>query len=795
MTTKIFILIKGLFIIYALFELSVTSAQSKSYNINGIIKDSISGEALVYANVLIEGTETGSVSNEGGYFVIVGAPRDTLTLIISYIGYTTKRIHVNNSNGSSDQLIVMLKPKPVESGEVVIKGENYKMWKSDDEAARLTISPREISNLPRVGDADIFRALQLLPGIHGINDGAELSVLGGTPDQNLVLLDGMTVYHVNHLFGFFSAFNSDAIKEVSIYKGGYPAKFGGRLSSVIDLNGKTGNVNEFNLDVGLSLLSINGMTQIPFFNKGSILISARRSFSGLLYDDIFNFLSGNDEEPSVQAGRLQGARRETELPVSYFYDLNAKISYQISPKDFASISFYSGDDFLDQTQEGGGPASASGAGNSGGVTEWGNIGTSFKWLRQWDDVFFSSIIFSYSKYKSDNKYESNVPKLNAGDSDNSSIQRTENNQINDFTISLDNEWAIAGFNKLGIGGTISSIKTDYSFVVGDSSIVGLNNNGLSSAFYIQDKLEVLNSLDFTLGMRITYYDLTKKTYWEPRASFNFSFLGNLKLKGAWGKYHQFINQITHEDILQGNRDFWIISDENMKPAFSEHYILGLEYEISDYFFSTEGFYKKFNNLVEFSQRIPLNANNIDYYLANFYTGNGYSKGLEFFVQKRFGALNWWASYTLSKVEYTFPDFDNGNPFPADQDRTHEIKIAGDFTLGNWVFSGSWVFATGKPYTSPISKYYVTLLNGEREAYIHVSDKNEYRLPDYQRLDISAIYNFEFESHKGQVGASIYNLYNYKNVWYRKFDLSSDPIKVIDVSMLGLTPTLFIKMNF
>ncbi len=787
-----------------------------SYDIKGYVKDKKSGEALVYANVVIEKSTYGATTNNRGYFVIVDAPMDSITLVVSYIGYVTEKLEIDNSRGNTNQLFIELSPKPIVSDEVVVVADEYKMWKNAEEVSQITVSPKEIAYLPRLGEVDIFRSLQLLPGISGISDGsAGLYIRGGTPDQNLILLDGMTIYHVDHFFGVFSAFNADAIKDVQVYKGGYPASFGGRLSSVIELTGKTGNVNEFKLSLGANLLSLNGVVEIPLFNKGSILISARRSFADFIesptYNAIYSFLTGDDESATGLGGG-QGPRgfnqfQQTILPSFYFYDLNAKVSYNVTNNDFISLSFYNGGDYLDES-EGTQQVTLFGGGENANrevndITEWGNLGSSFKWGRQWSDRFFSDITISYSNYYSDNdlmrSFNLNVENDSSSFSSNS-FKSIQDNDIYDFTLRMDNVWNIFQSHSVGFGAWASSIETKYNYNINDTlTILDLNSNAVNASIYLQDKWSVFDDLKFTVGFRGTYFDQTNSFYYEPRASFRYDFLDYLRLKGAWGQMHQFINQVTNEDVLEGSRDFWILADEELPPGFSEHYILGLELEMVDYLFSIEGYYKNLENLLEFTQRIQRNprdfGNNTENFLANFFIGTGYAQGIEFLVQKKFGLFNGWIGYTLGEVEYTFPGIDDGDSFPASQDRTHEVNFVGTYTLDKWVFSAAWIFATGQPYTSPESQYFITLLNGETESYIHVSEKNSNRLPDYQRLDLSIAYRFENRTLNGELGLSVFNVYNHKNVWYRKYDLDVSPIVITDVAMLGIIPTLFLKLNF
>lgn len=812
---------KNLF--YCLFLIQIISvsitgqstSSKKSYDIKGYVKDKQTGEALIFANILIENTKIGTTTNNRGHFVVVNAPADSLSLLISYIGYHSQRMKIDNTEGNTKTMLIELLPASFETKEVVVVAEDYKIWKSEEEVSKIKISPASISKLPRVGEADIFRSLQLLPGISSTNDGsAGLYIRGGTPDQNLILLDGMTIYHVDHFFGFFSAFNSEAIKDIQVYKGGYPANYGGRLSSVVDLTGKTGNVNDFKLSLGANLLSANAVAEIPFLDKGSILISGRRSFADFiesdLYNSIYSTISGGESSttstPTPGAGR-GGQQSQSILPSFYFYDLNAKISYQFSESDFVSLSFYNGADYLDESID---PqqvtlksAAAVSTRSTNDLTQWGNIGTSLRWSKQWNPRFYSNALFAFSNYYSDNSLERLFSLNVQTDSlnfSNPSFKSIQENDVSEVSFKLENEWDFHQSHKLGFGLWVSSLRTNYIYNVNDTlSILNRDDRAFYPALYVSDKWTVTEKLKLDFGLRGTYYDLTSNFYIEPRFSFSYSLLDNLRLKGAWGYYYQFVNQVVSEDVLEGNKDFWVLTDDTMQPGFSEHFILGSEYETNNYLFSVEGYYKNLNNLYEFSQRIQRNprdfAGDENNFISDFLIGDGYSTGVEFLIQKKFGNFNGWLSYTLGKVEYEFPDIDDGKACPADQDRRHEIKIVGTYDLGKWNFSANWVYGTGLPYTAPESQYYVTLLNGETVSYIHVSDKNEYRLPDYHRLDVSVAYKFKNRTMNGEFGLSVFNLYNQSNVWYKQYDLDVSPITITDVNMLGITPTFFLKVNF
>ena len=801
--------IKSLILI-VLFSNTIFSLNNN--DIVGTIRDSETGETLIFANIIIDGTNIGASTNKDGFFVIIDAPSEKLTLLVSYMGYQSVKVQYDNSKSNNKKLELELKPISITTDDVVVTSEKYKIWKMADGVSQITLSPKQLMVLPKLGEVDIFRSLQLLPGVSGISDGSSgLYVRGGTPDQNLILLDGMTVYHVDHFFGFFSAFNSDAVKDVQFYKGGFTSKYGGRMSSVVDLTGKTGSINKFKMDVGLSSLSLNGVAEIPVFDKGSILISGRRSYSDIIqtdfYQSIYGFLSGGDDsEPRIN-GRGE-VMEQSLMPSFYFYDLNAKFSYQLTDKDFVSFSFYNGEDNLDESQE---PKSAGGSGATttqrftNDFTNWGNLGGSAKWSRQWSDRIYSNFLVSSTDYFNIRNSERGTT---TSDDENStgfignSFKSLEDNSVKDFTIRLDNEWKLSNEQKLSFGLWFSDISTNFLMTRNDSLTILDRNSGSSQlALYVSDNIELFSPLKIDIGGRITRYEGTESIYFEPRFSAIYSLTDKLKIKGSWGHYYQFINHITNEDVLEGTRDFWMVADDYLKPGFATHYILGAEYQTDDYLFAIEGYYKDLENLVEFNQRIPISKGRESItqpsstVQENFFFGDGYSQGIEFLIQKKAGNFNGWLSYTLGQVEYTFPDFNEGLAFSASHDRRHEVNMVASYKFGNWNLSASWVYATGKAYTAPESQYYLTLLNGESYGYTHVSDKNTNRLPDYHRLDISGTYSFKLKSYSGDVGLSIYNLYDYKNVWYREYDLETTPIVITDITMLGITPTLFMKLYF
>lgn len=781
----------------------------KDFNVSGVVKDKKTGETLPFSNVLIKGTTNGVTTNIDGYFTLFNVPSDTSLLEISYIGYQVKQFRLTPET-DINLIEILLEDFGVQLEEVVVKAtKEEQMLSASTGVSRIGIAPAALAKLPSYGEKDIFRSLQLLPGISGSNESSSgLYVRGGTPDQNLVLFDGFTVYHVDHLFGFFSAFNTNAIKDVQLYKGGFDAKYGGRLSSVVELTGKDGNTEEFNIGGGLSLLSVNGFVESPFADgKGSFLIAGRRSFQSSFYNNIFEAYTESNEaansdvpQPTGRGGRV--ASQEVQ-PNTYFYDLNAKTTYRPNSKDVFSLSFYSGKDNLDNSRN----VDESAFRNRGGttlnftfdqentdLTEWGNWGTSAKWSRRWNNRFYSNANLSYSNYYSE-RDQSDVTTITREDT---TIVRNngsyEQNDLKDVSFKLDNEFKISQNNQLDFGVQTIWNNIDYQFTQNDTTtIIDRNDNGLTSTFYIQDKHTFGGKLILKGGLRTSHYSITNKFYLEPRAALTYLLSDKIKLKAAWGKYHQFANRIVREDIQQGSRDFWLLADDEQVPISSSlHHIAGVSYETSDWLFDVEVYYKTLDGLSEYSTRfVPtgFGRNQTIAYEEFFHTGTGIAKGLEFLVQRKVGKFTGWAGYTLGEVKYDFDSFGD-EPFFANQDVTHELKLVGNYKLGKFTLGATFVYATGKPYTAPTGYYELQLLDGTSNDFFEVSDKNSVRFDDYHRLDLSGTYDFNLGNSKASAGLSLTNIYNRKNTWYNEYEVIEGELLETNVSLLGFTPSLF-----
>lgn len=780
------------------------------YTLTGIVRDKSTGEALPFATVIVKGTTIGATTNADGYFTVQKVPSDTSVLVAQYVGYDKTEIYLTPQTPKKNFIIEVGQSSQNLKAVTVVSYKEDVVLVNKSDVSVIKMTPKKLEQLPNVGERDIMRSFQLMPGVSASNESSSgLYVRGGTPDQNLVLYDGFTVYQVDHLYGFFSAFNSNALKDVQLYKGGFESKFGGRLSSVTEITGKDGNQNKFNVGGDVSLLSMNIFTEIPIGKKFSSVIAFRRSYQGFIYNKVFSKFNKSSSSSTSSAPRGGPGGMQNTTPTSFFYDLNGKFTYRPNDKDIISLSIFNGTDKLDNSSSissagFGGSSNSNFSMSSTDLTKYGNIGSSLKWSRKWTDKFYGNTILSYSNYYSDRDRTQQRDITNSsGETTTTKSGIIENNNLKDYSIKSDYQWDMFNFSQLQFGGFGTYYDIKYTYAQNDTStILNKTNKAVLAGGYLQDKIKLLNDkIQFLPGIRASYFETTKQWYYEPRASLSINITNRLTLKGATGKYYQFANRVTREDILTGSKDFWLLADGKSVPVSSAiHYIAGLSYENTNFLFSAEGYYKDIKNLTQYSLRFNPSPNGVSYN-ENFFNGYGYAKGIEFLVQKKSGNFNGWISYTIGQARNHF-DVYSDSYFPADQDVTHEFKIVLLYKYKRWDFSATWVYATGRPYTAPSGAYTVALLDGNTQDFFTVTSKNGLRLPDYHRCDVAANYKLlkgakgdKKRKEIGYVGFSIFNLYNRTNVWYKQYTISNGSILETNVNYLGITPNLTLSLKF
>ncbi len=765
-------------------------------------------EPLPFAAVVVESTGKGSATNEDGFFVIQ-VPHDTSTLLVSYVGFSDKRIRLNSMRIQSS-LVIKLEKDIKQIEEVTVAVEKERIIRVSDQISTVKISPKLIAKLPNLGEVDIMRSFQLLPGISATNEtSAGLYVRGGTPDQNLILFDGMTIYHVDHFYGFFSAFNANTIDDIELIKGGFPAKYGGRTSSVMEITGKPADMEDIHGGGSISLLSVNGFFEVPVIrNKLSFQVAARRAYTEIiqtgLYNKIWDLYKEENDAGDVPGGMGSGGRQvqATQEPSFHFYDVNSKLTYKPDTNNTIALSFYNGKDKLDNSRPLDGGMKFGGSTTiSGSITDiaqWGNTGLSTQWSRKWGSKYNTNLFLSYSNYFS---LRDRSMDMQAGETDQVRFGQNlqEDNNVRDFSFRFRNRLQASKNHLLdfGIEGTWNDIT--YVLQLNDTlRPVDRKDEGLQVSAYLQDRYNITDKLLLNAGLRGTWFSMTEKFYVEPRISMIYEPFKNFKLKGAWGIYNQYITRIVREDILQGSKDFWLLADGETIPVGSAiHYIAGASYEKNDWFFDVEGFYKDLSGLTEYTMRFTgaSGGRRRSQQETYFFEGTGHAQGVEVLLQKKYGLNTGWIAYTLSEVVHKFPELNYGKSFYALHDQTHEFKTVYTRRIGRWDFSGTFIYATGKPYTLPESLYELILLDSRNYNYIHVSDKNSLRLPDYHRLDVSASYSWKGRKTEQTIALSIFNLYNRTNIWYKEFDIEEDAVTVTDVNLLGITPNISFRISF
>ncbi|WP_020606233.1 TonB-dependent receptor [Spirosoma spitsbergense] len=783
------------------------------FTVSGRIFDTKTGESLPYAYVRLATTRKLIHTNVDGYFTLLRVPTDTSTLVISYLGYHDLRLQLHPDE-SVRNLRIELEPSVVDLTAVTVAAQKAEVMKiPTDEVGLIQLTPRNLTRLPNIGERDVFRALQLMPGVSAANESSSgLYVRGGTPDQTLVLYDGFTVYNVDHLYGFFSAFNYNALKSVQLYKGGFDAKYGGRLSGVVELTGKEGNRNRFNVGGDASFLSVNAFTEGPIGNKVTFMVAGRRSFKGPLYQKLFDqFQTATTTQQVPARVRRNGNQLQTSQQVaSYFYDLNGRVTFRPTERDQVTLSVYNGQDHLDNSQSitlpafgrQGQAAAATGTTNNSlsntDLSNWGNTGSSLKWSRRWSDRLYINTLASYSNYFSERDLSNTTSIRRAATSANQTVKfgTFEQNNLTDLTAKSDLEFKASEHHFFGVGVQVTQNTIDYTYSSNDTvTLLQKHDRGTFAAAYVQDQIRLLdNRLTLKPGLRATYYNVTGKLYSEPRLSATYQVTDRFRLKGAIGQYYQFAKQVTREDISQGNRNFWLLANNDYLPVGSAvHFLGGASYETAGYLFDVEAYAKNLTGVTEYTLRFASQIGRGLLPTETFYTGTGTVRGIDFLVQKKLGDYTGWVGYTYAVTLNNIAAYSD-KPYYANQDVRHEFKSINNYHWKRFDFALTFIYASGRPYTSIVGEYSVTLLDGSSRTFTNPSAKNANRFPAYNRLDASVTYTHKY----GSIGLSCFNLYNRENVWYKKFTSVSDgqtsQLVVSDITYLGITPNLTLSFR-
>jgi hypothetical protein len=776
---------------------SIALAQNK-VTLSGYVKDCSTGEELIGASILVQGTQNGVVTNAYGFYSLT-LERGEYTLLVSYVGYNVKML--SGKFESSETVDNCLDPSSQQLEEVVITGagDNYNVTNTQMSIVKLT--PNKVKEIPAVlGEPDIIRSFQLLPGVTAVADGASgFNVRGGSVDQNLILLDEATIYNSAHLFGLFSVANPDAVKDVNLYKGAIPARYGGRLSSVMDIRQREGNSKQFNGEAGIGLISGRVLLEGPLVkDKSSYMIAGRRS-----YGDLFLRLIDNSSTAN-------------------FYDLNAKVNYTLNEKNRLFLSGYFGRDKF----------------SLGSIfnSEWGNATTTLRWNHLFSDKLFANFSAIYSNY------DYSLDQLTTGAQFNSTSKIISYNTKADFSYFISNTWQA----EFGIdfktfrfepgevrpirGSAVANRKLDnqyadeiagyFSFekTIGKLSV----NAGLRYSVFIRTGEQSIpiyeNNQPVVFNASVGRYQngqmigareygrnntISMFNNFEPRLSTTLVVNDFSSFKASYNRVYQYLHLISNT-TAPAPTDVWVPSGPFIKPQESDQFAVGYfrNFRNNRFEFSLEGFYKKMNNLVEYVDGADLiSNNNIE---TELLAGSGRAYGLEFFLKKNTGKFTGWVSYTYSRAERQVkglkaedPGINNGQYYAANFDKPHNLSIVGSYKLNDrMILSSNFILTTGIPSTYPVGRYEYAGL-----VVPHFSLRNQERLPAYHRLDVSLTVKGKRKKWKNgghEWVFGLYNVYNRANatsIYFVEDPLDLGKVRAFKSYLLPILPSVTYNFKF
>ncbi len=807
-------------------------AVSDNYQIIGSVSDKETGEQLPQATIKIPDQDYNIAASANGSFFLKNKSSKPVHLSISYIGYYPIDTVIKFKH-PSEECEFKLNKKLQTIDTVIVKVPKIDMidYRNDGDFA-ITINPSKLNDLPILTETDIFKSLQLLPGISYSENSSQLSIRGGSSDQNLVLYDGQTLYSLSHYYGMFSSLNPNIIKDIQVYRGGYDSRYGERISGIIDITSKSGNQLKPSIYGDINLLSGSLTAEVPLNKKLTVIMSGRRSYSDLYSTEFASNLFEKNTNPVIKDPNSIVSQ---STPTFYFYDYNTKLSYRINNKENLSLSLYGGKDYYNNNY--------SVNSDSLGATihdrnSWTNYGISAAWLKQWNGPFFTNIQIGTSGYS--NSYNNTVLLEDSTRSKPTNIylpnkknyfNTNSQNELSDFFISLRNTWYVNNTNQLNFG-LLTRRNSVYYHKDADKVYVYDNTNQKSWIYstYIQDRMLLFDHLTLKPGLRLSLYDGNKNWYFEPRFAADYRFSDRFSVRFATGHFCQFINQVIVQQDMGYTKNFWVLADDSLHPVVtSNHFIVGSTYEKGNILIDAEAYYKSYSGIQEYlyvsqflrdsnfpnyfphwpstgSQVPPPPAESSKDAVTDMTTatstttattstppsyyinGKGRSYGIDLSIRYRYKIFTSWISYSLSKSVHQFPALLHNKEFPAPTDQRHQLSWANMLSLNKWNIGTTTLFSTGRPY-----------IDFTNETNPIPTTRVYKRLPNYFRSDLSANYNFTFLKTKLKVGATIINVFNTRNYYdinTRKFDFENTSFSETNVIRAQkLSFNLFLHFEF
>lgn len=749
------------------------SAYTQDVTLSGYLRDAETGEELLFATVSVAGTTQGVTTNLYGFYSLT-LPIGIYQINYSYVGYEPQTIEV--ALRQNETLDMELSTASAQLAEVVVLAENENDNVTNTEVSVLSLDVKDIKKVPVLfGEQDVLKTMQLLPGVSASSEGSSgFFVRGGDGDQNLILLDEAPVYNASHLLGFFSVFNSDALKDVKLYKGGIPAQYGGRASSVMDVRMRNGNLREWEASGGIGLISSRLTVEGPIVkDKGSVIVSARRTYADLI------------------AAPLIEDFEDFNL---YFYDLNFKANYKLGESDRVYVSGYLGRDVLGTDEFG---------------FDWGNQTLTTRWNHVFNSKLFANTSFIYSEYD----YGFNI--------ENGGIEVDLDAGIYDYNLKQDFNYYLNPENEISFGwqGIFHQFQPSTFAFDDEVQDAAQEQDALEGGLYIANNQKVSARLQLNYGLRLTSFSnigaYTERsfneadevinettygpgefyhTYFQLEPRFSATYLLNEKssLKASYNRNAQYLHLLSNS-TADSPTDIWIPSSTLVEPTLADQVALGYFRNFSNntYKFSVEAYYKKLQNTVDYEDGAEIFGNtDIE---SELVFGEGRAYGIEFLLEKTKGKFTGWLGYTLSKSERRFDEINNGDWFSARQDRTHDISLVGVYQLSPRLsLSASWVYYTGDAVTFPSGKYYI-----DGDLVNLYSERNGDRMPDYHRFDLGMTWQLNGQNpNSNELNISIYNAYNRMNAYSITFDTNEAGVsEATRLALFGIVPSVTWNFNF
>lgn len=796
-----------------LFMLITFAVQAQRFTISGYISDANSGERLPNANLFEKNTLQGTSANSYGFFSI-SLPAGEHTLVTSYVGYASQEFPIKLSGDLT--LNIELEANTGQLDEITVVG-NQQNKVEETQMSMIDLPVQKLQKVPVImGEADVLKVIQLLPGVQGGTEGTSgIYVRGGGPDQNLFLLDGVPVYNAGHLLGFFSVFNPDAIKTVKLYKGGFPSRYGGRLSSVVDISMKDGNMKELKGDFSIGLISSKLTLEGPIIkDKTSFMVSARRTYVDVLAKPVIAFFN-KTEDTNVKAG-------------AYFHDYNLKLNHIFSERSRLYWSGYHGRD-----QGYGGDEYDNGWGNNEVTREytdqfglgWGNTISSLRWNYLISPKLFSNTTVTYSHYNFDMEYLYRTEDVVEDKKEEEYFNYSSG--IRDLTAKADFDYFASPKHaiKFGLAYTnhyftpgVTTVKledTMYEEASIDTTFGNRNIRANELAAYIEDDITIGAKLKLNAGLHLSTFIVDNETFVRPQPRLSLRYKGgeNWSVKSSYSRMAQHVHLLTTSGINLPT-DLWVPVTKRFEPPISDQVALGTAINFNHGLnFTLEGFYKSMTNLIEYKDGASFMGSGTNWE-DKVEKGRGWSYGIEAMLEKTVGKTTGWIGYTWSKTERKFPNINYGQTFPAKYDRRHDVSIVLTHKFNDrFDIGATWVYGSGNTATVGFSHYPVAPIPnswGSGSKLRHYSTRNNYRLPAYQRMDVGM--NFHKQKKHGirTWSISAYNAYNQKNpfIIYWKEDYNNPVIiedgnysyytyekKLVKLSIFPIIPSVSYSFKF